>query len=178
MRATTVRTSDAGKATVIGAIEVRGKGSGRVRLKVIRSNTTEQLLPFILGAVEPGSTVITDGWRGYDRLAGEDYRHVKRVEKTPERAAEILPHIHLVFSNLKTWLQGTHHGSVKKQHLQAYLNEFTFRFNRRRTPMAAFQTVLGLASQRLGPTYRGLYGVVQGSREWQHPNPIASGVGR
>jgi transposase-like protein len=167
-----------GKAVVVGAVEVRGKGSGRVRLQVIRSNTTEQLVPFIRGAIEAGSTVITDGWGAYDRLADENYRHEKRVERTSQRAGELLPRIHFVFSNLKTWLLGTHHGSVKKQHLQAYLNEFTFRFNRRRVPMAAFQTVLGLASQRLGPTYRGLYGVVQGSREWQHPNPIAGGVGR
>lgn len=164
-----------GKAIVVGAVEIRGNGSGRIRLKVIRATTTEQLVSFIQGAVEPESTVITDDSRAYQRLAGADYRHERRIERTPERASELLPRIHLVFSNLKTWLLGTHHGSVKKQHLQAYLNEFTFRFNRRRTPMAAFQTVLGLASQRLGPTYKGLYGVAQGSREWQHPSPI-SGV--
>lgn len=176
-----VRTQGAhryGKAIVAGAVEIRGNGSGRVRLKVISATTAEQLISFIRGAVEPRSTVITDGWRAYGRLADKDYGHEKRIERASERPGELLPHIHLVFSNLKTWLLGTHHGSVRKQHLQAYLNEFTFRFNRRRVPMAAFQTVLGLASQRLGPTYRGLYGVVQGSREWRHPNPIASGAGR
>jgi hypothetical protein len=62
---------------------------------------------------------------------------------------------------------------VKKQHMQAYLNEFAFRFNRRGVPMAAFQTALGLGCRRLGPTYRGLYGVVQGSDEWAHPTDSA-----
>jgi len=68
------------------------------------------------------------------------------------------PGVHRVFGNLKTWLRGTHHG-VGHQHLQAYLDEFTFRFNRRRTPMAAFQTLLGLGAQRAPTTYRQLYDV-------------------
>ena len=68
-----------------------------------------------------------------------------------------MPHVHRLFGNLKTWLWGTHHG-VSHKHLQAYLDEFTFRFNRRRTPMAAFQTLLGLASGVHGPTtYNMLY---------------------
>ena len=66
--------------------------------------------------------------------------------------------VHRVFGNLKTWLRGTHHG-VGHQHLQAYLDEFTFRFNRRRTPMAAFQTLLGLGAQLAPTTYRQLYAV-------------------
>jgi urease accessory protein UreE len=66
--------------------------------------------------------------------------------------------VHRVFGNLKTWLRGTHHG-VGNQHLQAYLDEFTFRFNRRRTPMAAFQTLLGLGTQRQPTTYNQLYEV-------------------
>ena len=73
--------------------------------------------------------------------------------------------IHRVFSNLKTWLLGTHHGAVSHKHLQAYLNEFVFRFNRRNTPMAAFQTALGLGSHLPAPTYDDLY-----SGAWVHPN--------
>ena len=69
----------------------------------------------------------------------------------------ILPRVHRVFGNLQTWLRGTHHG-VSGKHLQAYLDEFVFRFNRRRTPMAAFQTLLGLGSQHTSPTYRALVG--------------------
>ena len=79
------------------------------------------------------------------------YRHRPRTQGTPERAAKLLPHIHRVFGNLKTWLGGTHHG-VGHDHLQVYLDEFAFRFNRRRTPMAAFQTLLGVASAVHGPT--------------------------
>ena len=76
----------------------------------------------------------------------------------PSRASKILPRIHRVFGNLHTWLRGTHHG-VGHPHLQPYLDEFAFRFNRRRTPMAAFQTLLGLGSQQQPTTYKQLYGV-------------------
>jgi hypothetical protein len=71
--------------------------------------------------------------------------------------------IHLVFSNLKSWILGTHHG-VSQQHLQAYLNEFVFRFNRRFYPMTAFNSVLGISAHTVPPTYESLY-----SGEWQHP---------
>jgi len=66
---------------------------------------------------------------------------------SPERAHQKAPHIHQVFSNLKTWLTGTHHG-VDPKHLQSYLDEYVFRFNRRKTPMAAFQTLLGSPARK------------------------------
>ncbi len=135
-----------GKAIVIGAVDIRGKYANRVRLKVIPNVTSATLLSFIKSNVEEGSTIKTDEWVGYSGLNKVGYKHVVTGELT---------HIHRVIGNLKTWLRGTHHG-VSPQHLQAYLNEFTFRFNRRKTPMAAFQTVLGLAKERMGPTYRGL----------------------
>ena len=81
-------------------------------------------------------------------------------------------------SSSGVWISDPHHGSVRKQHLQAYLNEFTFRFNRRVVPMAAFQTVLGLIGERQGPTYAGLYGVAKGSDAWRHPNPTCRMRGR
>ena len=77
----------------------------------------------------------------------------KDMRRTLSRSS---PHVHRVFSNLKTWLAGTHHG-VGEQHLQHYLNEYVFRFNRRRAPMAAFQSLLGLASQHQPTTYHMLY---------------------
>jgi hypothetical protein len=80
-----------------------------------------------------------------------------------EKAEKHLPLIHLVFSNLKTWINGTHHG-VSQQHLQAYLNEFVFRFNRRFYPMNSFNSILRLASRSLPPTYEQLY-----SGAWLHP---------
>src|SRR5207247_7676171 len=117
------------KAIVVGAVEVRGKASGRVRLKVV---------PDVSAA---GAVVLTDGWGAYDPLPKQGYRHRARTQGDPRRAGKILPRIHRVFGNLKTWLRGTHHG-VGHAHLQAYLDEFAFRFKRRRTPMAAFQTLL------------------------------------
>jgi transposase-like protein len=155
-----------GKALIVGAVEVRnGKRAGRVRLQKIPYASAEHLLRFIQGNVEPGSTVLTDRWKGYLPLAGIlSYRHRPVKGKTAIRVAEKLPHIHRTFSNLKSWLVGTHHG-VSPKHLQAYLNEYAFRFNRRKTPMAAFQTALGIGARVAGPTYRGLY-----RGRWAHPN--------
>ena len=82
----------------------------------------------------------------------------------PEKAEGHLPMIHLVFSNVKTWILGTHHGAIAHHHLQAYLNEYVFRFNRRFYPMTAFNSVLGLAANAASPTYAELY-----SGDWRHP---------
>jgi transposase-like protein len=154
-----------GKVIVAGAVDIRRKSANRVRLKVIPNVTGEALLGFVKDNIEEGATVETDDWRGYSRLNTAGYEHI---------TSEELIHLHRVFSNLKTWLLGTHHG-VSPQHLQAYLNEYTFRFNRRKTPMAAFQTALGMTKERLGPTYKGLYGVKKGADMWIHPsNPVGS----
>lgn len=157
-----------GKVLVAGAAEIRNDTVSRIRLEVIRDASRASLSQFVQDNVVESSTVRTDAWRGYGGLV--NYHHVPLVEGTPEQATTILPHIHRVFSNLKSWLIGTHHG-VSKQHLPAYLNEYVFRFNRRQTPMAAFQTVLGLIAERRGPTYKGLYAVAKGGQEWVHPNP-------
>jgi transposase-like protein len=144
------------KALVAGAVEVRGKGSGRVRLHVVRDACATSLTGFVAANVERGAVVLTDGWGGYTPLQSMGYRHRAKTQGTPEWATKILPRVHRVFGNLQTWLRGTHHG-VGKPHLQAYLNEFTFRFNRRRIQMAAFQTLLGLATVHGPTTYKILY---------------------
>jgi transposase-like protein len=146
------------KSLVVGAVEVRGRASGRVRLRVVPDASGPSLSGFVKANVAQGAIVVTDGWQGYAPLSGMGYRHRPRTQREPQRAEKILPRVHRVFGNLKTWLRGTHHG-VSHQHLQAYLDEFTFRFNRRRTPMAAFQTLLGLGSQRPPTTYNQLYEV-------------------
>ena len=92
-------------------------------------------------SVEPASEVYTDGWRGYSKAALEGYEHGLHPSDTHAL------HIHRAFGNLKTWLNGTHHG-VDPKYLQSYLNEFAFRFNRRKTPLAGFQTLLGIASNK------------------------------
>ena len=146
------------KALVMAAVEIRGKGSGRVRLQVVPDASGASLTGFVKAHVEPGAVVRTDGWQGYASLAGMGYRHRPRTQGDPRRAPKILPRVHRVFGNLQTWLRGTHHG-VGHKHLQVYLDEFAFRFNRRRTPPAAFQTLLGLGAQRSPTTYQQLYAV-------------------
>jgi len=151
------------KEIVIVAVERRGNHAGRIRLRNIKNVKESSLMSFIQDSVEEGSTVITDSFSGYHNLSSYGYFHESIVQTESDSA---LPLAHLIFSNLKAWLEGTFHG-VSPKHLQAYLNEFVFRFNRRRTPMAAFQTLLGLASNvEQWPTEEGLY-----SGEWRHPNP-------
>jgi len=143
------------KSIVVGAVEVRGRGSGRIRLAVVENLSAASLVPFVEGAVEPGSILLTDGWQGYAPLR-KAYDHQPTTQGDPKNAAQLLPRVHRVFSNLKTWLAGTHHG-VSPKHLPHYVNEFVFRFNRRRTPMAAFQSLLGLTAQHTPTTYKMLY---------------------
>ena len=143
------RRRDSSKSIVVGAVEVRGRGSGRVRLAVVDDLSAASLVPFVEAAVEPGSTVLTDGWQGYAPLRGR-YDHRPSTVGDPKNASRLLPRVHRTFSNLRTWLRGTHPG-VSAKHLPSYVDEFVFRFNRRRTPMAAFQSLLGL-STRHAPT--------------------------
>ena len=108
--------------------------------------------PFVAGSVEPGSRVITDGWVGYNGLAALGYAHERRNQKAAARRGqdpgELLPAVHRVSSLCKRWLLGTHQGRVEPAHLQAYLNEFAFRFNRRhsRSRGMVFYRVLELAA--------------------------------
>jgi len=154
------RVLGANKELVVVGVEIRGQGSGRIRLKVIPDASSAALCAFVEENVIAGSSVRTDGWSGYKALAGRGFRHHPISQRAlllngigPEEA---LPRAHRAFSNLKTWLQGTHRG-ISGKHLQVYLDEFVFRFNRRRTPMAAFQTLLGLSAQAQPTTYDEVY---------------------
>jgi transposase-like protein len=147
-----------GKVLVVAAVEVRGRASGRVRLQVVPDASATSLCGFVKANVKPGTLVVTDGWQGYAPLPAMGYRHRPHTQGGPKGAEKILPRVHRVFGNLKSWLVGTHHG-VGHKHLQPYLDEFTFRFNRRRTPMAAFQSLLGLAGEHAPTTYHQLYAV-------------------
>jgi hypothetical protein len=176
-------------ATVVGAVEVRQRKdaeeraakhrqnheggiplkklvyAGRLRLRIVEGRDAGSLLQFILDSVAKGSKVRTDGWIAYEELPKLGYQHEPLVlAGDPEKADAHLPMIHLVFSNLKTWILGTHHGAIAQHHLQAYLNEYVFRFNRRFYPMTAFNSVLGLAARAVPPTYEQLY-----SGDWVHP---------
>ena len=149
------RRRDSSKSIVVAAVEVRGQGSGRLRLAVVEDLSAASLVSFVEASVTPGSTVLTDGWRGYASLR-KGYDHQPLKVGGPKNASKLLPQAHRTFSNLKTWLKGTHHG-VSAKHLPHYLNEFVFRFNRRRTPRAAFQSLLGLTAQHAPTTYQMLY---------------------
>ena len=96
--------------------------------------SAESLIPFIRDSVQPGSVVHIDGWLGYLPVARNGYQHevtfLKGKKKTP---SELMPRVHHVFSLLKRWLLGTHQDAVSQKHLDYYLDEFTFRFNRRRS---------------------------------------------
>lgn len=144
-----------GTKTLVGVIvEVRGEGSGRLRLKVLPDAGQRTLTSWVEAGVEPGAIVHTDGWAGYRRLASAGFDHRPRPQRRDHPDAQkLLPRAHRSVSNLKTWLQGTHRG-VSPEHLQVYLDEFVFRHNRRRVPMAAFQTLLGLGALHAPSTYR------------------------
>jgi len=121
------------KKTLIAiAVEERGKGLGRIRMQRVRDASAQSLQPFVAEAVETGSVVHTDGWEGYTGLEQKGYRHEVTILKgRKEPATELLPRVHLVASLLGRWLLGTHQGAVRHEYLDYYLDEFTFRFNRR-----------------------------------------------
>ena len=123
-----------GKTLVEIAVEQDGRRLGRCRMQVIEDTTTPTLREFLLAHVEPGAVVITDGLSSYVRACGEEYEHrPEPIAASDLQAHELLPGVHRVASLAKRWLLGTHQGGVKPAHLQAYLDEFTFRFNRRRS---------------------------------------------
>jgi transposase-like protein len=121
------------KFIVVIAIEVLSpKGFGRVRLQRVNDVSGASLVPFVSAAVEPGAEVLTDGWKGYNSLPDKGYRrHPINISSSGDPAHVSMPGVHTVASLLKRWLLGTHQGSVTGEHLDAYLNEFAFRFNRR-----------------------------------------------
>ena len=121
------------KAIVAIAVELREpRGFGRVRLRRVSDVSAASLTPFVCDAVEPGSTVHTDGWSGYNGLATSGYaRQITVLSDSGDPAHVLMPAVHRVASLLKRWLLGTHQGAVSNKHLDYYLDEYAFRFNRR-----------------------------------------------
>ena len=113
------------------AVEADGEGIGRVRLRGIADLTKVSLHGFITQVVEPGSTVQTDGLPAY--LGLEGYLHDRLIQRRQPEGGHLLPRVHAVVSLLKRWLLGTHQGAIGQDHLDYYLDEFTFRFNRRKS---------------------------------------------
>ena len=120
------------KALVVVAAEEDGSGTGRIRMRCIPNGKAEHLHAFIAESIEPGSVIHTDGWQGYASLESLGYRHeVSEIVASRGSASDLLPRVHRAISLLKRWMLGTHQGSVSHEHLDYYLDEFVFRFNRR-----------------------------------------------
>ena len=118
------------KTLLIVAAQEDGRGIGRIRMRRIPDLSRATLHGFIRESVEPSSVVVTDGWQAYGDLA--DYRHEPLIiNRSGQTASQLLPRVHRVVSLLKRWLLGTHQGAVGQNQLDYYLDEFTFRFNRR-----------------------------------------------
>jgi len=147
------------KALMALAVEkkfVPGKGrdwvAGAARIRVIEHADKETLTKFIKDSVKPGATILTDGWRSYAGLTQAGYKH-HAMAGSGAAAGVNLPFVHLIFSNLKAWLNGTFHG-VSKKHLHRYLREWNYRFNRRHGDVATF--VLNRMANQPGITYQAL----------------------
>ena len=121
-----------GKALVLIAAQEDGKRIGRIRLHRVVDASSASLIPAIQRCVKSGSLVRTDGWRAYASLTSENYAHTV-VRKNADIGDNLLPLVNRVASLLKRWLMGTHQGAARASHLDHYLDEFTFRFNRRRS---------------------------------------------
>ena len=173
-----------GKKSLVGvAIEVKQpKGLGRCRMAILADASAASLHPFVTAHVEPGTTVITDAWQGYSGINELGYTRDRRSQRAARLRGDdpfaLLPGVHRVASLAKRWLLGTHQGSVDEAHLQSYLDEFVFRFNRRtsRNRGLVFHRVLALAVRHQPVRYRDLIVNPQpktrppiGRAGWGHP---------
>ena len=155
------------KCAVAVAVEKIDKRLGRLRLQVIEDCSADQLSPFIHANVEPGSKIITDGWKGYNFFEDQKYVHHTIIASKANNKESVLPGVHLIVSLVKRLIIGTFQGRFEKKYLQQYLDEYVFRFNRRNTksigkrffrivqqaavakPLSLLQIKLGMASLSL-----------------------------
>ncbi len=129
------------KEVIAVAVETNGKTMGRSKMQHVPNARRESLEPFVKEQVKPGSTVKTDGLTSYFHLS-ESYCHHRIPLKDPEDALKLMPKVHIVITNLKAWMRGTFNRYPKPKHLQTYLKEFEFRFNRRWQPELIFEQLL------------------------------------
>ena len=120
----------ADKSLVFIAVEDKDNHLGRIRLRKVQDASAASLIPTIQEGIEPGSSVRTDGWNGYIGLSSKGYNHII-MRQSVNVGENLLPLAHRVAALLKKWIQGTHQGAVRGSHIDFYLDEFTFRFNRR-----------------------------------------------
>ena len=150
------------KAIVVIAAEEDGRGIGRIRMASVPKRTRRQLHRFVQEMIETGSVVHSDGLHAYRGLDALGYEHRKTVLSRQKKgaASQLLPRVHRVASLLKRWLLGTHQGAVSSEHLDYYLDEFTFRFNRRtsRSRGKLFYRLLQQAVEIPPTTYQTMIG--------------------
>jgi transposase-like protein len=122
------------KSLVVVAVELtEGNSLGRTRITCVPDASKDSLIGFIKDNVETGSKIITDGWSSYASLSSIGYEHEVHIKKKATSEEDMLPHVHMIISLLKRWLLGTHQGAVSEKHIQSYLDEYAFRFNRRKS---------------------------------------------
>jgi transposase-like protein len=159
------------KALVVIAAEEKGKGMGRIRMARAADASARSLEGFVQSAVVPGSRIHTDGWDGYMGLPALGYAHEVTVLRGLDSSAptKLLPRVHRVAALLKRWLLGIHQGAVRPNHLEYYLDEFTFRFNRRtsRSRGKLFYRLIQQAVQVDPAPYKGMVG----GKPLGHPSP-------
>jgi transposase-like protein len=153
---------------VLVAVEQRGRATGRARMAVIPDFKRTTLTAFLRQNVAPGSTIYTDGLKSFTGLQEAGFEHVPRSQPLPielrKGAKSVVPLADRAIGNLQQWLIGTHHG-VSPAQLQVYLDEFVFRHNRRKQPMAAFQTLLGLGTDHKPTPYK----LIRGAEDLTSP---------
>jgi len=142
--------STLGRMAIAGAVEITGGVTGRLRLGPIADYSAKTIGAFLGAVVAPGALLRTDGWSAYPAVAG--YAHEPHVIG-PMAAHVVLEAIHQAFSNLRAWAIGVYHG-LRPRHLQSYLDEFVFRFNRRKNRPAGFRSLLRIGTKTEPVTYR------------------------
>lgn len=158
-----------GKTLVVIAAEENGKATGRIRLKQVADASAKSLEAAVQETIDPGTVVKTDGWGGYNRLRSLGYKH-KVIRKTADVGENLLPLCHREASLIKRWLDGTHQGAVSHEHLAYYLDEYTFRFNRRTSSYRGklFYRLLQNAVAIEPTTYNGIALGVRGPKSHKH----------
>ena len=159
------------KALIAIAAQFEGKKIGRIRMRRVLDASAESLQTFIQESIEPGSVVYTDGWTGYAGLDSNGYHHkvtvLARKKKSP---SDLLPRVHRIASLLKRWLMGTHQGAISHEHLDYYLDEYVFRFNRRASQHRGklFYRLIQQAVQISPVTFSRIRQNVRGLRHGKH----------
>lgn len=150
------------KTIVVIAVEIlEPMGFGRVRMQHIANSSADNLIPFVQNSVKTGSTIFTDCWTGYSRLESLGYKHERiNLSESDDPAHVLMPGVHRIASLLKRWLLGTHQGAVSAYHLGYYLDEYTFRFNRRKSKARGllFYRLMQQAVQVQTITYKDIVG--------------------